>query len=164
MIHKPHILHIPLLIAIFIALAGLSYGYYSNSFSLTGIATLLNRSATRPVVVEEKGIRFSSQSELPNNFPSDIAIYPGATVSYSLVDKNNNITVTLQSGDSIEKIEAYYIQALSTQGWSKDQNHSSYFESQSALATKNGRLLQIELSPATPGQPKLTKILITQKS
>ncbi len=62
-------------------------------------------------------------NKIPDNFPKDIPIYPGSTPSGSWSGSNSNKNesghfVVLETGDSYDKVVAYYKAELPKQGWS----------------------------------------------
>lgn len=58
---------------------------------------------------------------IPAAFPKDVPIYPGAKVTSSAsntgADKQNGFWLTLTTGDSPDKVNAYYQTELSKNGW-----------------------------------------------
>jgi hypothetical protein len=61
--------------------------------------------------------------KLPENFPSDFPVYPGATVESSLTGNQtgsaNGIWVTFTSPDKMEKIADFYKTQLKNKGWTQ---------------------------------------------
>lgn len=64
---------------------------------------------------------FTTGSDLPVDFPSDIPAYPGATAAYSGTSNINSegtqFAVVLSSTDPYEKVADYYTTQLPAQGW-----------------------------------------------
>ncbi len=73
------------------------------------------------VVVEQKEgkaeIAREGTLELPDNFPKDIYIYPGAKVLMSFSQKEG-ITVTLATDDDLDEVAAKYKEEMPKKGWS----------------------------------------------
>ncbi len=58
--------------------------------------------------------------KIPDNFPKDFPIYPGAKVTSVLSGTNkakNGFWVTLETGDSLDKVAAFYKSELAKNGW-----------------------------------------------
>jgi hypothetical protein len=53
---------------------------------------------------------------LPAGFPTDVAIYPKATVALSST-VNESMTVMLKTADSVDKAKAFYDKSLKENGW-----------------------------------------------
>src|SRR5438093_572872 len=64
---------------------------------------------------EAPSVEWSSSKELPENFPSDIPIYPTAKVVK--VIKGNGAVVVWDTPDSRPVVERYYTRALTEKGW-----------------------------------------------
>jgi hypothetical protein len=56
---------------------------------------------------------------LPDNFPKDAPVYPGA-IALSSVNSNDGMMVTLQTADSADKVAEYYAKELKGQGWTTE--------------------------------------------
>lgn len=67
--------------------------------------------------------------KIPDSFPKDFPIYPGAKVtsvlSGSEKGKNNGFWVTLSTADSLDKVETYYKTNLTKNGWSETSSYST---------------------------------------
>jgi len=116
---------------------------------LLGIAVLgmgCGRSKTRTVTgpngekytVAEKGdnvdVTFTGKSgekiqvtsgdkgvSLPDYFPKDVPVYPGATINISSKTREG-MMVMLKTNESAEKIKQYYEKANKEQGWEENEN------------------------------------------
>jgi len=60
--------------------------------------------------------RFGENAEIPDGFPEDVPIYPGADVIGGMVAGGGGM-VTLQSGDDLGKVTAFYRENLVKEGW-----------------------------------------------
>ena len=95
-------------------------------------------------------------TKVPDTFPKDVQVYAGAKVLAS-VSVPNGQNLMLESGDSIEKIIAFYKGSM--QGWkeemSMNQGESSMLiykkepRTVSIVATRAGKGSQINLTVAT---------------
>lgn len=56
------------------------------------------------------------KNEVPESFPSDLSIYPGAEVTGSF-ESEGNVTVALRTSDSISKVTNFYKSDLEKNGW-----------------------------------------------
>ena len=55
---------------------------------------------------------------LPADFPTDLPIYPGATVSRAIEVPGKHLKAGWTTGDEPNKVASYYTDALNGQGWS----------------------------------------------
>ena len=60
---------------------------------------------------------FSTSSKLPTGFPSDVPVYPSATVKVSTAVSEGSYSVTWATGDAADKVVSYYKTELTNQGW-----------------------------------------------
>lgn len=107
---------------------------------------------------------FSSEATLPENYPSDIPVYPGAEVVYSVVKDGDGSNVTFRTSDSLAEVVDFYEAQLASQGWSKTQNQASYFTSGIGFAEKNPRSLALIISEENKDGKTSTVIVVTEKS
>ncbi|MDD4988907.1 MAG: hypothetical protein PHV42_00575 [Candidatus Pacebacteria bacterium] len=72
-------------------------------------------------ITTDKGTVTWGTNTLPSGWPSEISVYPGATIQYSGAGKGgsgqNASTIVLASSDSPDTISAYYKNVFSTNGW-----------------------------------------------
>jgi len=78
---------------------------------------------------------------LPAEFPADVAIYPGATVVMTVTGEKE-MSITLNTTDSVEKVEAFYKKKLKEDGWKLD---NAIKQPQFLQATKKGRSLSVDI-------------------
>jgi len=60
------------------------------------------------------------EGEVPADFPSDVPIYPGATIGSSLTTKGLGVFATFESNDSVEAVISHYRAELGKSGWRVD--------------------------------------------
>jgi hypothetical protein len=74
---------------------------------------------------------------LPNGFPKDVPVYPGATIAVSATTQDM-INVSLQTTDQPQEVKAFYQEKLKQNGW---QTQSTLNIPQGTMlhATKDGR-------------------------
>lgn len=67
--------------------------------------------------------------KIPDNFPKDFPIYPGAKVtsvlSGSQQGQSNGFWVTLTTSDGLDKVATYYKDSLKTNGWTETATYSA---------------------------------------
>lgn len=67
--------------------------------------------------------------KVPDNFPKDFPLYPGAKVTSALsgaeAGKNNGFWLTMTTGDSVDKVTAFYKNGFATGGWTVDSTFTS---------------------------------------
>lgn len=101
--------------------------------------------------------------KMPENFPSDMPVYPGAKVAGSMSgtgEKNGNgYWVTLSTSDTYDTVLSYYNDTLASNGW-ESENAMTLGNNTTALTVKKAGLA----GTVTISQPKSgsdTAIVIT---
>lgn len=74
-------------------------------------------------------IAFGVGVRLPDGFPKDVPIYPGATIFSSATGSDDDLAVVLNVDVSTSKVFNYYIDELSRRGWTIDEQTSTAFGS-----------------------------------
>lgn len=68
-------------------------------------------------------------SEIPDNFPKDFPVYPGATVTSSLSGgqsgQGNGFWLTLATGDSLDAVTTFYENAFASSGWTVESTYTA---------------------------------------
>lgn len=94
------------------------------------------------VSVKTKEGSFSTSSSLPADWPKDVPVYPGATVSYSGSNTSKSgdsgIGAVLTTKDSAQKVRDYYAKELVVQGWTVEATYNAD-ETSVLSATKDTR-------------------------
>jgi hypothetical protein len=67
-------------------------------------------------VGEVEGL-FGEDAKIPDAFPKDVPVYPDATVVAGMASGEGGM-VTLQTGDDLDEIVAFYREELQGEGWS----------------------------------------------
>ncbi len=115
-------------------------------FSLTG-----KNGEKVQVSTNRKGV------SLPNDFPKDAPVYPGATIVQSLKMKEG-FSIMLKSADSTEKIKQYYEKTLKEQGW--DIENAMNMEQVTMLhSKKENRTLTVSI---TSGNETTVQLMVSQ--
>ncbi len=117
------------------------------------------------VVVERKGGKAEFAKEgslnLPDNFPKDVYIYPGAKVVMSFSDKSG-ITVTLATDDNVSDVAAKYDKEMSKKGWSQESTVKMQ-QMQIFTYKKGNQNVTIQIMPGSsqmmPGTEKAKTII-----
>lgn len=67
--------------------------------------------------------------KVPDNFPKDFPLYPGAKVTSALSGaqsgKNNGFWLTLTTLDSVDKVSAFYKAQFATNGWTVESTYTA---------------------------------------
>jgi hypothetical protein len=64
--------------------------------------------------------------QIPDNFPSDAPRYPGAVAKSATVDgAAKQATVMLETGDGMDKVEAWYKDEAAKDGWKSTQSFNA---------------------------------------
>jgi hypothetical protein len=92
----------------------------------TGVKTNLQDVANGKMTItdDKTGAKVDIGSgKIPDTFPKDFPIYPGAKVTAVLSGtqqgKSNGFWVTLTTTDSLDKVSSYYTTTLKANGWSE---------------------------------------------
>lgn len=66
--------------------------------------------------------------KMPDNFPKDFPVYPGAKVTSSLsggqTDKGNGFWLTLSTPDALDKVTAFYKTSFAANGWTVEASYT----------------------------------------
>ena len=99
------------------------------------------------------------ERELPENFPKDIPLYPGAQSERSLGIPGGPTLAAFSSSDSPETVLAFYIAKLSGDGWMIDDEGGG----RSALkATKGKRAINIRVDAKSSGETAIAIVSTTR--
>lgn len=67
--------------------------------------------------------------KVPDNFPKDFPLYPGAKVTSALsgaqAGKNNGFWLTMSTPDSVDRVTAFYKSQLATNGWTIEATYTA---------------------------------------
>ncbi|MCC7543399.1 hypothetical protein IT415_01670 [bacterium] len=124
-------------------------GFVAGSF-FSGIfgqnKVQVNQNGTVEVKTDDGKVSFSNKKELPGNWPSDVPVYPGATVLASFAGENHLVNVQFWSQDDLEKVIQYYKDQLPGNGWQAD-SEQGYFPLGGGigLAVKDDRRLSVTI-------------------
>ncbi len=100
------------------------------------------------VTVKTQDGTITGGNTMPENFPSDVPVYPGADVqgSYSIDGANGKgHTVGLQTNDSLADVTAWYRREVAAKGWTV-VGDATYNGSLVLSATKDSRGLNVSVS------------------
>ncbi len=103
-------------------------------------------------VLSAPAAQLREKIELPDYYPADAPVYPGATASQSSQAPTGRVNVMFGSEDPPEKIAQHMETQLSAEGWASTGRQS--LPGGTALqGTKPGRLISIVLSRFDEGGP-----------
>jgi len=78
------------------------------------------------IETEEGKVEIGTESEIPDDWPSDMPVYPNAKIQgswdFSGEAGAENISVVLISQDSIDQIKDYYKKELPANGWAVEDS------------------------------------------
>ncbi|MFC1721761.1 hypothetical protein ACFL0Z_02515 [Patescibacteria group bacterium] len=92
------------------------------------------------------------QAEIPENFPGDVPIYPGAEATFTYVGSGQDeesATASLETSDSVDKVADWYKTEIDNNGWTIDNTdtwgdgNDKYI---SYTASQDGRELSVGVS------------------
>lgn len=143
-------------------------GWIAKKFTEKGVESIVSQYTNGTVDIDTKNNTVTIESEdgtatigsqeLPDNFPSDIPVFPGATVLGSVTGSasdGSGIFVSLNSTDSMDDVKDFYGYRLSDNGWGEEQkttigNITNY------SVMKGDRRLSISLTPYEDNQVHIT--------
>jgi hypothetical protein len=80
--------------------------------------------------------------KLPDNFPKDFPVYPGAKVTGVISGSNqgasDGLWVTLTTTDTLDKVSAFYTASLKTSGWKETATYTAG-DTKTTTVTKDKR-------------------------
>lgn len=89
--------------------------------SLGGNAQVeIDESGETTTIKTEEGETTWGATSIPENFPGDVPIYPDAKVTFAHVGAGGDgesASASLETGDSADKVSAWYKEAMNTNGW-----------------------------------------------
>ena len=97
------------------------------------------------------GDAIAQEGVVPEGYPSDVPVYPGAAPGSSMAMPGLGVFATFQSGDSLEKILAYYRDELTKGGWSVQDTA----DRMGLDATKEARSVQVRARQTETGQSEI---------
>lgn len=100
-----------------------------------------------------------TERELPESFPKDIPLYPGAQSEVSLGMPGGPTLAAFTSSDSPETVLAFYIAELSNDGWTIEDEGG---ERAALKATKKNRSLNIRAGKKASGETTISISAITR--
>lgn len=122
------------LLAIVLIGAGVLWKKFEGKISSKLLSLFLSKTAGESVDVENNGKKitvngkqgqfsYSAEGQLPNGFPSDFPIYPGAKLSSSWTtggEDGKGISVVWETSDSADQVMNFYKNKLSAASWKID--------------------------------------------
>jgi hypothetical protein len=57
---------------------------------------------------------------VPDDFPKDVPIYPGAQARMAMKNKDQGVTMMLGSKDSLDQVASFYKKELADKGWKQE--------------------------------------------
>jgi hypothetical protein len=139
-------------------------GSIYNYFTQNGNIKVDEKSGTVEISSEDGKQTFSTKSDLPDNYPSDIPVYPNATVTSAITNGEAGSLVTWKSSDSVEDVSNYFEKELADQGWNKIEGETSFFGQGVGHAEKSGRTLSYVITSTTEDGQQMTSIAVTNEN
>ena len=97
------------------------------------------------------GDAVASEGVIPEGYPSDVPVYPGATPGASMTMPGLGVFATFESNDPLDKIQSHYRGELGKNGWSVlDSADGSGLD-----ATKGSRSVQVRLRKNEEGHSEI---------
>lgn len=85
----------------------------------------------------EEGTFTAGQKELPDNFPSDMPVYPDANIG-TTASSEDTVSVSLSTDDSLATVSNYYKDELAAEGWEITQ--TATLENATVYDIKKGKI------------------------
>jgi len=114
-------------------------------------ATVTNKGDNAEVTIEDRDgkkvtIKGGARGvALPEGFPKDVPIYPGATVASS-VAQEKQFHITLKAGDDVAQVADHYAAKLKENGW-KIEATVNVADAKMFSAKKDKRAVSVIVSP-----------------
>ena len=99
-------------------------------------------------------------SELPDNFPTDVPVYPESSPTASLVSGEQDFVVSFETADSPSDVLQYYKTGLGNNGWRIESEAD--LGAQSALVTTKDQRTTTVLVMAGPSETHITITIATE--
>ena len=160
------ILIIIVVIAVLVLLGGLSYFLQQKSAEKTAEKVIedatggkvdISEGGNKVSIETDEGKLTVGQNQVPENFPSDVSIYPGSEVVTSS-ESGENFTLTLTTSDSVSKVGEFYRDDLEKNGWSISEA-PIVGDSFITTGTKGTRKVDIIAAPNNDGKTGITIVL-----
>jgi hypothetical protein len=88
-----------------------------------------------------------------------IPVYPGSTIDQQSGSvQEHHVQITFRTGDTLNQVEQFYVQALQGQGWSQDYALVRISGGPYQTWVKDAYRLDLDYSPADTGQPAATVV------
>jgi hypothetical protein len=98
-----------------------------------------------------EGDAVAQEGVLPEGYPSDVPVYPGATPGSSMAMPGLGVFATFQSSDGIEQILGFYRDGMTKGGWSVQDTA----DKMGLDATKESRSVQVRVRPGDSGRTEI---------
>lgn len=112
--------------------------------------------ATPDAAEEDFGDPIVTEGVIPEGFPKDVPIYPGANIGSSISGPGLGVFVTFDTDDPVDAILAHYRSELAKGGWSVVDTAGG----DGLDATKEQRTVQVRARPNEEQQDR-TEIAVT---
>jgi hypothetical protein len=91
----------------------------------------------------DEGDPFLTEQAIPEDFPKDVPIYPGAKIGPSISMPGEGVFATFQTDDAVDAILTHYRSELAKNGWSVEDTA----EGDGIAGTKGGRTVDLRARP-----------------
>ena len=148
-----------------VMLGGFGCGQAMVPLVTNGRANISGDGKTMNVKTEDGTAEWGA-NKLPDNWPTDAPVYPGATVQFSAAanptDGKAGATVMLQTPDSGPTAYEYYKKELVSQGWKVEGNYQA---GNTAMinATKEKKVIVVTVSTSGNDQPTAISVSVETK-
>ena len=106
---------------------------------------------------EEYAIRVGTRAELPDDFPDDVPVHPGASVEASMSMPGEGQMITFATQSAPDAVYRFYKDGLAKQGWSIEAEMN--LGGQRMLSGRKGdRVASVQLVEADEGG---TRVVVT---
>lgn len=141
-------------------------GLFAKKVAEKGVESVLSRVTNSDVDLDTKNNSVTIQTgngtttigsqKLPSDFPTDIPVYPDATIIGSVTGSTaEGIFVSMNTTDSSDKVKAYYDAKLVENGWTKEEG-AMLGTIVNISATKGDKRLSVVLTPYENDQLHIT--------
>jgi hypothetical protein len=120
----------------------------------------VNTEDGRVTLTGPNGQKYSTGAKLPANFPSDVMIYPGATIRTAIQTGDSTNVILFISGESTKVIDTYRSELVKN-GWTLVSQTTSLNKINLLHFEKDSRKLMVQVTPSQANGAATTGVNIT---
>lgn len=115
-----------------------------------------------------RAAKFTTETEIPDGFPEAVPLYEGAKVvsaqTTTITDEGANYSVIFETDDSLEEVDDFYADALSTEGGWNITSRIATSENIQLMAANDSKGLMLILGVETGSEAGKTEITVITRN